>query len=156
MGFQADMAHSVLYLLRTNRAAERIVPAECDWSDHEDLTEELRTLTAALRPWTIDFHVAQADGEVYESGSHDNTGRHCHASDSNDWENRPTIQTNIPRLHHCHIKSIIVNRHTCIVKFVLTPVARIGQSALGDQSGGASPFDRGYRNRRWDLSNISH
>ncbi len=89
MGFQADMAHSVLYLLRTNRPPERIVSAEFDWSDYEDLTEELRTLTAALRPWTIDFHVAQTDGAVYESGSHDNTGRHCHASDSNDWENRP-------------------------------------------------------------------
>ena len=30
-----------------------------------------------LRPWTIDFHVAQNNGEVFGSGSHDKTGRHC-------------------------------------------------------------------------------
>jgi hypothetical protein len=34
-------------------------------------------MTAALRPWTIDFHVAQNNGEVFGSGSHDKTGRHC-------------------------------------------------------------------------------
>ena len=31
----------------------------------------------ALRPWTIDFHVAQNDGTVHGTGSHDKTGRHC-------------------------------------------------------------------------------
>ena len=47
------------------------------------LTEGLKTLTAALRPWTIDFHVAQNDGTVFGSGSHDKTGRHCQATDPN-------------------------------------------------------------------------
>jgi len=34
-------------------------------------------MTSALRPWTIDFHVAQNDGTVFGSGTHDKTGRHC-------------------------------------------------------------------------------
>jgi hypothetical protein len=34
-------------------------------------------LTDALRPWTIDFHVAQNDGTVHGAGSHDKTGKHC-------------------------------------------------------------------------------
>ena len=34
-------------------------------------------MTHALRPWTIDFHVAQNDATVKGSGSHDKTGRHC-------------------------------------------------------------------------------
>ena len=40
-------------------------------------------LTAALRPWTIDFHVAQNDATVHGSGSHDKTGRHCLPNDPN-------------------------------------------------------------------------
>ena len=38
---------------------------------------------SALRPWTIDFHVAQNDGTVKGSGSHDKTGRHCQPLDPN-------------------------------------------------------------------------
>jgi hypothetical protein len=34
-----------------------------------------------LRPWTIDFHVAQNDASVHGTGSHDKTGRHCLATD---------------------------------------------------------------------------
>ena len=34
-------------------------------------------MTDALRPWTIDFHVAQNDGTVKGLGYHDKTGRHC-------------------------------------------------------------------------------
>ncbi len=34
-------------------------------------------------PWTIDFHVAQNDGTVHGSGSHDKTGRHCLPTDPN-------------------------------------------------------------------------
>jgi hypothetical protein len=40
-------------------------------------------MTDALRPWTIDFHVAQNDGTVHGTGSHDKTGRHCLADDPN-------------------------------------------------------------------------
>ena len=39
--------------------------------------------TDKLRPWTIDFHVAQNDGSVFGSGSHDKTGRHCQVKDPN-------------------------------------------------------------------------
>jgi hypothetical protein len=40
-------------------------------------------MTAALRPWTTDFHVAQNDATVFGSGSHDKTGRHCLVNDPN-------------------------------------------------------------------------
>jgi hypothetical protein len=43
--------------------------------------DALRKVTQALRPWTIDFHVAQNDGTVSGSGSHDKTGRHCIVGD---------------------------------------------------------------------------
>ena len=83
IGFQADMAHTLLYLLGYNKPDERILPEDFDWGDRETLTTGLQTLTAAMRPWTIDFHVAQNDGTVHGSGSHDKTGRHCQANDPN-------------------------------------------------------------------------
>ena len=83
IGFQADMSHTLLYLLGYNRPEDRILPADFDWSDRKTLDEALRTLTNALRPWTIDFHVAQNDGTVHGTGSHDKTGRHCLATDPN-------------------------------------------------------------------------
>ena len=58
-------------------------PPDFDWKDKAALDAALKTLTDALRPWTIDFHVAQNDATVYGSGSHDNTGRHCLANDPN-------------------------------------------------------------------------
>jgi hypothetical protein len=83
LGFQADMAHTLLYTLGANAPEARILPADFSWEDREALNEGLRTLTAALRPWTIDFHVAQNDGTVFGSGSHDKTGRHCTVNDPN-------------------------------------------------------------------------
>ncbi|CAL1519807.1 TIM barrel protein [Chitinophaga sp. MM2321] len=83
IGFQADMSHTFLYLLGYNSPEDRILPVDFDWKDREALTAGLRTLTHALRPWTIDFHVAQNDGTVHGTGSHDKTGRHCLASDPN-------------------------------------------------------------------------
>ena len=82
LGFQADMAHTLLYLLGYNEPQDRIVPENFNW-EPEALDEALKTLTAALRPWTIDFHVAQNDATVKGSGSHDKTGRHCLADDPN-------------------------------------------------------------------------
>jgi len=83
LGFQADMAHTLLYTLGYNAPDDRILPKDWDWSDPAVLDDALKTLTAALRPWTIDFHVAQNDATVKGSGSHDKTGRHCLPNDPN-------------------------------------------------------------------------
>jgi sugar phosphate isomerase/epimerase len=82
LGFQADMAHTLLYTLGYNREQDRIVPENFNW-EPEAKAAALKTLTAALRPWTIDFHVAQNDATVKGSGSHDKTGRHCLPNDPN-------------------------------------------------------------------------
>ena len=81
LGFQADMAHSLLYTLGYNAAEDRLLPESFDWSQRDALLDALRKVTHALRPWTSDFHVAQNDGTVSGSGSHDKTGRHCVAGD---------------------------------------------------------------------------
>jgi sugar phosphate isomerase/epimerase len=83
IGFQADMAHTLLYLLGYNSPEDRILPRNFDWKDRAALDQGLKFLTAELRPWTIDFHVAQNDGTVFGSGAHDKTGRHCQATDPN-------------------------------------------------------------------------
>ncbi len=83
LGFQADMAHTLLYTMGYNAPEHRILPEAYDWKDRSVLDQALKTLTHALRPWTIDFHVAQNDGTVKGSGSHDKTGRHCMAKDPN-------------------------------------------------------------------------
>ena len=83
LGFQADMAHTLLYLLGTNAPEDAILEKGADLADPETIDQGLATLTAALRPWTIDFHVAQNDASVHGSGSHDKTGRHCLPNDPN-------------------------------------------------------------------------
>ena len=78
LGFQADLAHTYLYLLGYNAPEHALLkPGYSEpefWQAYEQMTD-------ALRPWTIDFHVAQNDGTVKGSGSHDKTGRHCPADD---------------------------------------------------------------------------
>jgi len=83
LGFQADMAHTLLYTLGFNAPEDRILPQDYDWTDQEVLYGALQQMTHALRPWTIDFHVAQNDATVKGAGSHDKTGRHCLPSDPN-------------------------------------------------------------------------
>lgn len=83
LGFQADMAHTLLFTLGYNAPEDRLLPADFDWSRPETLDAALETMTRALRPWTIDFHVAQNDATVKGSGSHDKTGRHCLPDDPN-------------------------------------------------------------------------
>jgi hypothetical protein len=83
LGFQADMAHTLLYTLGYNSPESRILPEGFDWASPEILMDALRQVTDVLRPWTIDFHVAQNDGSVNGSGSHDKTGRHCPPNDPN-------------------------------------------------------------------------
>ncbi len=89
VGFQADMSHTLLYTLGENAEAHRIVPKKFNWEPAE-FHKAMVKLTDALRPWTIDFHVAQNDGTVHGSGSHEKTGRHCLATD-------PKGKLNIPR-----------------------------------------------------------
>ena len=60
---------------------DRILPADFDWSDTAALDAAYRKVADALRPWTLDFHVAQNDGTVFGSGDHEKTGRHCRVDD---------------------------------------------------------------------------
>lgn len=83
LGFQADMAHTMLFTLGYNAPEDRLLPENFDWSNGECLAQAYRKMASALRPWTVDFHVAQNDGTVKGSGSHDKTGRHCLPLDPN-------------------------------------------------------------------------
>jgi sugar phosphate isomerase/epimerase len=77
LGFQADMAHTLLFTMGCNAPDDRILPPDFDWFDHATLEAAVARVARALRRWTIDFHVAQNDATVKGSGSHDQTGRHC-------------------------------------------------------------------------------
>ena len=83
VGFQADMAHTMLFTMGHNAPEDRLLPEGFEWSQTDRLAEAYRKMAAPLRPWTIDFHVAQNDGTVKGSGSHDKTGRHCQPLDPN-------------------------------------------------------------------------
>jgi hypothetical protein len=83
VGFQADMAHTMLFTMGFNAPEDRLLPENFDWSQGEQLAAAYRKMASALRPWTFDFHVAQNDGTVKGTGSHDKTGRHCQATDPN-------------------------------------------------------------------------
>ena len=83
LGFQADMSHTLLYLLGYNAPEDALLPEDFDFSDPQQFDAAYKQLTDALRPWTIELHVAQNDGTVHGSGSHDKTGRHCQATDPN-------------------------------------------------------------------------
>ncbi len=80
VGFQADLAHTYLYLLGYN--AEQHALLNEPYTD-EEFWSAYKTMTNKLRPWTYDFHVAQNDGSVHGTGAHDKTGRHCPADDPN-------------------------------------------------------------------------
>ena len=78
VGFQADLAHTYLYLLGYNAPEYALLK---NGYSEDEFWEAYKIITDKLRPWTIDFHVAQNDGSVHGSGSHDKTGRHCLADD---------------------------------------------------------------------------
>jgi sugar phosphate isomerase/epimerase len=81
LGFQADMAHTLLYVLGYNAPEDAILPQDFNWSDKPKLEAAIKQVASALRPWTIDFHIAQNDATVHGTGSHDKTGRHCLPND---------------------------------------------------------------------------
>ncbi|MDB5343535.1 MAG: Xylose isomerase-like barrel [Schlesneria sp.] len=78
VGFQADLAHTYLYLMGYNAPEHALLKEGYSQAEFEAAYTKM---TDALRPWTIDFHVAQNDGTVHGSGTHDKTGRHCLADD---------------------------------------------------------------------------
>lgn len=80
LGFQADLAHTYLYLMGYNAPEHALLK---DGYTEEEFYAAYKEMTDKLRPWTIDFHVAQNDGEVHGAGSHDKTGKHCPADDPN-------------------------------------------------------------------------
>jgi sugar phosphate isomerase/epimerase len=81
LGFQADMAHVMLFTMGYNAPEDRLLPENFDWNRTEELAAAYAQVARALRPWTIDLHIAQNDGTVKGSGSHDKTGKHCQPSD---------------------------------------------------------------------------
>ena len=83
VGYQADMAHSMLFVLGANAEQDRLLPGDFDWSDKAALDAAYKHVADALRPWTLDFHVAQNDGTTFGSGDHEKTGRHCRIDDPN-------------------------------------------------------------------------
>ena len=83
VGYQADMAHSMLFVLGANAEQDRLLPQGFDWSDKAALDAAYKQVADALRPWTLDFHVAQNDGTTFGSGDHEKTGRHCRIDDPN-------------------------------------------------------------------------
>src|SRR5436853_5239411 len=57
LGFQADMAHTMLFTMGYNAPEDRLLPEDFDWSNSGELAAAYRKMAGALRPWTIDFHV---------------------------------------------------------------------------------------------------
>ena len=80
LGFQADLAHSYTFMLGYNAPEDALLGK--DHTD-EDFWNAYEKMTDKLRPWTVDFHVVQNDGEVHGAGDHDKTGKHCTADDPN-------------------------------------------------------------------------
>ena len=80
VGFQADQAHTYLYLMGYNAPEHALLKPGYSSAEFDAAYTKL---TDALRPWTFDFHVAQNDGTVHGTGSHEKTGRHCLADDPN-------------------------------------------------------------------------
>jgi sugar phosphate isomerase/epimerase len=111
LGFQADMAHTLLYTLGFNAEEDRILPREFYWDDTETWQMALKTMTDALRPWMIDFHVAQNDATVKGSGSHDKTGRHCLPNDPNG--KLDVVRDSAPWLRGPDGELTKVTRHIC-------------------------------------------
>ena len=80
VGFQADLAHTYLYLLGYNAPEHALIK---EGATDAEFYAAYEKMTDQLRPWTFDFHVAQNDGHVHGAGAHDKTGKHCPADDPN-------------------------------------------------------------------------
>jgi sugar phosphate isomerase/epimerase len=80
LGFQADLAHSYTFMLGFNAPEDALISPD---HTEEEFWPAYKEMVSKLRPWTIDFHVAQNDGTVHGAGAHDKTGKHCIADDPN-------------------------------------------------------------------------
>lgn len=78
LGFQADLAHTYLYLMGYNAPEAALLQPGYTEAEFYAAYEQM---VDKLRPWTIDLHIAQNDGEVRGGGTHDKTGKHCPADD---------------------------------------------------------------------------
>lgn len=72
LGFQADLAHTYLYLLGYNAPEYAFLTS--NYSE-EEFWQAYQKMAELLAPWTLDFHIAQSNGTVFGSGLHDITGR---------------------------------------------------------------------------------
>jgi hypothetical protein len=80
LGFQADLAHTYLYLLGYNSPEHALIsPGHTT----DEFYAAYGEMVSKLRPWTTDLHIAQNDGQVMGAGSHDKTGKHCPPDDPN-------------------------------------------------------------------------
>ena len=82
VGIQADMAHTLLFMLGYNTEEDSLVPKGFNW-EKDAFDKGYKALTDKLRPWVKDFHIAQNDASVFGSGSHEKTGKHCRVDDPN-------------------------------------------------------------------------
>ena len=82
LGFQADMAHTLLYMMGYNAHEDALVPQDFNWNA-EEFDAAYGKLCDALRPWTNDLHIAQNDATVKGAGS----------TTKPDATARPTIRT---------------------------------------------------------------
>ncbi|MGB4903215.1 MAG: TIM barrel protein [Saprospiraceae bacterium] len=73
LGFQADLAHTYLYLRGYNASEHALLTSNYST---EEFWQAYQKMTELLAPWTLDFHIAQSNGTVFGSGLHDITGRH--------------------------------------------------------------------------------
>ena len=68
LGFQADMAHTMLFTMGFNAPEDSLLPEGFDWSQQDKLAEGVPQGGRRSSSWTIDLHIAQNDGTVKGSG----------------------------------------------------------------------------------------
>ena len=143
VGYQADMAHSMLFTLGYNAEKDRLLPEGYDWKDRSKLDAAYKKVADALRPWTYDFHVAQNDGTVFGSGDHEKTGRHCQVDRSERQARcrqarRLLAARRQGRAHQAHAPHLLGRLH----------VPECGDGEAGDLERRARRDDQGARRAR--------
>ncbi|MEZ6147636.1 MAG: hypothetical protein R3B91_19865 [Planctomycetaceae bacterium] len=97
VGFQADLAHTYLYLLGYNAPEHALL--QKGYSD-EEFWAAYKTMTDALRPWTIGLPCRSERRRRPRHGLARQDGQHCPADDPNgkpDIVNAPATGSTGPR-----------------------------------------------------------